>query len=51
MIDAVRARVQELLSSLDAVVALQHTRTGTAPALFKEDDDFGSRNCLHLPGL
>jgi len=39
MIDAVRARVQELLQELDGVIAMQRTSAGTAPALFKQGDD------------
>ena len=38
MIDAVRARVAELLHTLDGVVALQQNSTGVAPALFKPGD-------------
>lgn len=39
MIADVRTRVQELLQTLDGVVAMQRTRVGTAPALFKRGDD------------
>jgi formate dehydrogenase subunit beta len=39
MIDAIRARLAELLSELDGVVALQRTTAGTAPYLYKDGDD------------
>ena len=39
MIDAVRARVSELLQTLDGIVALQRNSTGVAPALFVQGDD------------
>jgi len=39
MIADVRARVQELLQTLDGVVAMQCTSAGTTPALFKSGED------------
>ena len=39
MIADVRTRVQELLQTLDGVIAMQRTSSGTAPALFKRGDD------------